>query len=259
MTYLNFLLLFVVLPTCLLIVLFQRHLTRHWLNCVGAMCIIAVVWTTPWDNYLVANNVWWYDKDLVLNIIIGYVPIEEYAFFVLQTLMTSLLFAGVLGVITPPNQPFRARYIDLAIFLIMSLILLVMIMLASGESKFNYLILEIGWLALPPLAIQWLFGLDIILYRWKVILISVLIPTLWLTAMDSVAIGAGTWSISKEQTLGIQLGGIVPIEEAIFFLITNLLIVQGISLLYLPEGWTRVEYLVYRRLNLDKKLNKYID
>ncbi|MBZ0308675.1 MAG: lycopene cyclase domain-containing protein, partial [Anaerolineae bacterium] len=97
MTYLNFLILFVLLPTLLMVTLFRQYLNQQWAKCVGALSLVAVIWTTPWDNYLVASGVWDYDRDLVLNIIIGYVPIEEYAFFVLQTLMTSVLFAGVLA------------------------------------------------------------------------------------------------------------------------------------------------------------------
>ncbi|MBZ0304445.1 MAG: lycopene cyclase domain-containing protein, partial [Anaerolineae bacterium] len=73
----------------------------------------------------------------------------------------------------------------------------------------------------------------------RVWLVSVLLPTLWLTTMDAVAIKAGTWTISEAQTVDFKLAGIVPIEEGIFFLITNLLIVQGMMLFYLPESWER--------------------
>ena len=55
-----------------------------------AHVIAAVVWTTPWDNYLVATGVWYYDPRLVTGITLGWVPIEEYTFFVVQTLITGL-------------------------------------------------------------------------------------------------------------------------------------------------------------------------
>ncbi len=48
--------------------------------------VAAVIWTTPWDNYLVASGVWRYDPSKVWNVILGYVPLEEYMFFVLQSL-----------------------------------------------------------------------------------------------------------------------------------------------------------------------------
>lgn len=264
MTYLNFLILFVILPSLLLGVLLRRHLNRRWWQCVGVLSVVALVWTTPWDNYLVANKVWWYDKDLVLNLIIGYVPIEEYAFFVLQTIMTSLWMAGVWVVVPAPERSRRAWSPSLALILIGSLMVLLLAMRLSGERQYNYLILEIGWLALLPLSVQWLYGLDIILHHWRAWLISVLLPTAWLTSMDSIAIGTGTWSISEEQTIGLKLGGLVPIEEAIFFLITNLLIVQGMILFYMPESWERAENLRLgwvkgARLIFDEKLDKHVD
>lgn len=253
MTYLNFLILFVILPTLLMLTLFRQYLNWRWWKCVGALSLVAVLWTTPWDNYLVASGVWEYDKDLVLNIIIGHVPLEEYAFFVLQTLMTSVLFVGVLAYSPEPAQPFRPWSLYPALLLIGVLTALVLAMLLSGNRQYNYLILEMGWLALIPFAFQWLFGLDIILYRWRVWLIAVLLPTFWLTAMDSVALGAGTWTINEEQTVGLKLGGVVPIEEGIFFLITNLLIVQGMMLFYLPEAWQRAEQI--RHWWKNQKLN----
>ena len=55
------------------------------------MTVIAVTYTTPWDNYLVFKKVWWYGPDKVVGVL-GYVPIEEYMFFVLQTIMSGLFF-----------------------------------------------------------------------------------------------------------------------------------------------------------------------
>ena len=54
-----------------------------------AHVVMAVLYTTPWDNYLVANGVWGYPAGKVIATI-GHVPIEEYLFFVLQTVITGL-------------------------------------------------------------------------------------------------------------------------------------------------------------------------
>ena len=56
---------------------------------LAAHVVIALSYTTPWDNYLVATRVWWYDPALVAGITLGWVPIEEYTFFVVQTRATS--------------------------------------------------------------------------------------------------------------------------------------------------------------------------
>ena len=43
--------------------------------------------------HLVATQVWWYDPQLVTGLLIGWVPIEEYLFFILQPLLTGLWLA----------------------------------------------------------------------------------------------------------------------------------------------------------------------
>ena len=62
-------------------------------------------------------------------------------------------------------------------------------------------------------------------------LAALLPPWLYLSAADYLAIGAGTWTIDPAQTTGILLGGVLPIEEVVFFLLTNVLIVFGMVLL----------------------------
>jgi cobalamin synthase len=37
--------------------------------------LLALVYTTPWDNYLVASGIWWYDPQLVTGITLGWVPL----------------------------------------------------------------------------------------------------------------------------------------------------------------------------------------
>jgi lycopene cyclase domain-containing protein len=92
MSYLFFLILFVGIPLAALIRMhfMWRSVRRIDLIAIAALGIVAVVYTTPWDNYLVASGVWYYNPALVLRIVIGYVPIEEYTFFVLQTVLTAL-------------------------------------------------------------------------------------------------------------------------------------------------------------------------
>jgi lycopene cyclase domain-containing protein len=64
---------------------------------------------------------------------------------------------------------------------------------------------------------------------WRTWPVAVAVPTLYLWFADRVAIGLGVWTISETFTLGIDLFGL-PMEEATFFLVTNLLVVQGLVL-----------------------------
>ena len=91
MTYLQFLAVFVGIPILVLLLLLRRDLRSvPWLA-IAAICIVALVYTTPWDNLLVAGGVWTYPKARVAGVVFGAVPIEEYGFFVLQTILASLL------------------------------------------------------------------------------------------------------------------------------------------------------------------------
>ncbi|HLG68972.1 MAG TPA: lycopene cyclase domain-containing protein [Chloroflexota bacterium] len=91
MTYLQFLAVFVGIPILVLLLLLRRDLRSiPWLA-IAALCIVALAYTTPWDNLLVASGVWSYPKERVAGAILGAVPIEEYGFFVLQTILASLL------------------------------------------------------------------------------------------------------------------------------------------------------------------------
>src|ERR1051325_3279672 len=60
-----------------------------WMG-ISVHVLLAVIYTTPWDNYLVATGVWYYNPKLVTGLLIGYVPIEEYTFFVLETILSGL-------------------------------------------------------------------------------------------------------------------------------------------------------------------------
>jgi hypothetical protein len=49
--------------------------------------------------------------------------------------------------------------------------------------------------------------------------------------LDIVALTDTTWSISPTQTTGVLFFGILPLEEVVFFFITNVLIVFGLTLI----------------------------
>jgi 15-cis-phytoene synthase/lycopene beta-cyclase len=53
---------------------------------------VAVVYTIPWDAYLIYAKVWTYPPNAILGPTLLRIPIEELFFFVIQTYMTSLLY-----------------------------------------------------------------------------------------------------------------------------------------------------------------------
>ena len=119
--------------------------------------------------------------------------------------------------------------------------------------SFTYLFLILIW-SMPVILLQWLLGADLLLKRWKVLVPAILFPTLYLTCVDSAALGSQTWTINPTQSLNIFIPIInVPIEEGIFFLVTNTLIVQGLILMWMPEMRDRIRTLARRMIRLARR------
>jgi lycopene cyclase domain-containing protein len=93
------------------------------------------------------------------------------------------------------------------------------------DERLTYLVLELGW-ALPPILLQWIAGWQLLQRQKRAWLLGILIPTAYLALADSTALGI-VWAISPQKSLGIFLGN-VPIEEVVFFFLTNTLIVQSV-------------------------------
>jgi lycopene beta-cyclase len=220
---------------------------------IGLHIALAVTWTTPWDNYLVATRVWWYDIALVNGATIGYVPIEEYTFFVLQPIMTGLWLIFLMPRLynSSDSKDYSNKRIRLIATLSTILIWLVSLgLLLSDMKQFTYLSLELVW-ALPPILIQLAFGADILWKQRKLVLSAIASVTVFLSLADLIAIGMGTWTIDPAQSTGILLTNILPIEELIFFLLTNILIVFGITLALADESKIRLK-------NLPIRLSQYL-
>jgi lycopene cyclase domain-containing protein len=62
---------------------------RHWILLAG-LSLVVVAWTSPWDNAAVAMGLWGFDRNRTSGVFLGLLPIEEYAFFLLQTWIASL-------------------------------------------------------------------------------------------------------------------------------------------------------------------------
>ncbi len=94
----------------------------------------------------------------------------------------------------------------------------------------TYLLLELGW-SLPVIALHWLRGWRMLWRVRKALLWATLVPTLFLSLADSVALEQRIWSVSSLKTTGLFVANL-PIEEIIFFATTNVIIVQSMLLLF---------------------------
>jgi lycopene cyclase domain-containing protein len=253
MTYVEFLARFIGIPLVVLLLLTWRdrrlgqtlplRLSSWPVRAVIlAHIVLAVLYTTPWDNYLVATDVWWYNPHLVTGLVLGWVPIEEYTFFVLQTLAMGLLIVFLAKRLPLPAQPItplasHPRLRAGAAAAVATFWLAALLILLSEWVQGTYLALILVW-ALPPVILQMALGADI-LWRYRTLIFWTLVPaTLYLGLVDSLAIGAGTWVIDPDQSSGLLLGRL-PLEEGVFFLMTNLLVVFGMVLVLAAETQQR--------------------
>lgn len=222
--------LFFVLPPILGLALIQpkpiagTRGRKAWLALL-LIVVVAFVYTTPWDNYLVWHDVWGYGKDRVVGTI-GYVPIEEYLFFMLQPILTGLWLYWLLARQHEAAQESSVR-LNVLLF-VLGVIVSVAGFLMLRSPTTLYLGLILAW-ATPVLTLQWAVGAAQLWNVKQLWLLGTLVPTLYLWVIDRIAIAQGIWHISDIYTTGLQLWGL-PIEEATFFLITNLMVVQGLLL-----------------------------
>jgi len=232
MSYLEFHLYLILPPILLMAVSLPQTLYQiggkraQW--ALPLIAVVAFSYTTPWDNYLVANNVWWYGENRVLATI-GYVPIEEYLFFVLQPILTGLFLFHVLSRWKATPQPTSRASVWGGFLTFITLSIAGLGLLLSDWSRGLYMGLVLFW-ASPLLAGMWLYDGQTLWAHRRTLTLAVGAPTLYLWVGDATAIGAGIWTISSEFTMGLSPFGL-PIEEATFFLVTNLLVVKGILLL----------------------------
>ena len=267
LTYAEFLLVFVVVPIGLLLAVgpgIRRTRRRPAVVGVGVILLLALSYTIPWDNYLISDGVWSYAEGTVL-LRLGHMPVEEYAFVVLQSVLTALwLYRRPLPDVEPsaarsssplgspdartdggrPLARFtlpglrrypgpRARLLGTLCWGAVTLVGLAMFV---GPSATVYMGATLAWAA-PGLAVQWATGGG---YLWRArrrLALAVTVPTLYLCLIDRLAVEWGLWQFSAAKLTGWTVLGL-PVEEATFFLLTNALVVHGLVLFHpFVEGW----------------------
>lgn len=256
MTYLQFHLVFLLPPIALMLWLARSDARRRVLPgsedprvqraSLGVLAALALVYTTPWDNYLVYRGVWGYPPGRVL-FTIGYVPIEEYLFFLLQTLLTGLVLLALSRRMPPPTTAplagraaWAARIVGATVFLVLAAVGFLLLRSESGL----YLGLILAWAA-PVAAVQWAAGGAELVRHARLVGTAIAVPTVYLWLADRAALELGIWWISDAFTTGIAPLGL-PLEEATFFLFTNVIVVQGLTLLVLLGPRLRARWVALR-------------
>jgi 15-cis-phytoene synthase/lycopene beta-cyclase len=224
--------------------------TRCWRG-IALTGQVAVVSTIPWDSYLIRTGIWSYPSHVIVGPKLFDIPLEEVFFFVVQTYNTSLLY---LLLSRPTFQPVylsaergashsRWRYARLAGQVFLLAVIAWGWRCIKDDSMGTYTGLILIW-AGPFLLLLWYDRRSPLrnpranrsrTLAYQLILslpltntaLPILLPTLYLWIVDTLALRRGTWVINTGTKYGVHLWDGLEIEEALFFFLTNALIVCG--------------------------------
>jgi lycopene cyclase domain-containing protein len=226
MTYLEFLAWFVVPPLAALTAYRLRtgSRDRYRLAGLGVLLVLALTYTTPWDNYLVGKEVWWYGEGTVAARI-WLAPVEEYLFIAAQTVLTGLWVQALPHDVDASFAPTKR---DAALGLLAGGVVGAVGAAFLFRDATFYLGAILAWAA-PVFALQWAVGWRYLTARPRLVAVAVLVPTLYLASVDRYAIAEGIWVLSDQYTTGLTVLGL-PVEEGAFFFVTNVFVTQGLVL-----------------------------
>lgn len=232
LTYLEVHLYYIIPPTICLFLLFYPILSKYEKNKIFILSLLAVVYTTPWDNYIVYRKAWWYRNDAVIAVI-GFIPFEEYLFFVLQTTLTTLWTS----LCTRQNlhalqlRPIERRkkilfyYLPLIIF---ASLFVWGLIYAIPNTKTFYLGCFLWW-SMPVVFLLWFIAGTYVINGIKTFAIAVIVPAIYLCYVDVIALKHDVWHINEATSLEIFPIANLPIEEIIFFFVSNSIVALASS------------------------------
>jgi lycopene cyclase domain-containing protein len=236
MTYLRFHLIFN-LP--LLIVLAAMTGLVPWTageaEALGLVLLAVLVFTTPWDNLAAKWGIWGFPREKY-SLRLGYLPVEEYAFFLLQSANVMLTVRALfhffpdwqLGVETEVSA---ATGICLGASVVPWIFIAIQLrwLRRKAGPRVNYAV-HLAWF-LPVIYAQWILAPQ--LFRAHAGLLALVTAAfgIYYTLADLAAVRAGTWFFDEKQITGVKLGGLLPWEEIAFFFLTSLLVAQSYLLL----------------------------
>jgi lycopene beta-cyclase len=197
---------------------------------LGVMLLIAILYTFPWDNHLIAMRVWSYRPTLLIGKTLDWVPVEEVTFFCLQTVLLALWLFWLMRRIAEKEPRPSILPLNITSAIVICCIWLVgIVVLFVHLPHATYIGWEIAW-ALPPIMLQVGFAADRLWQHRQLLTWAMLPMIMYLSVTDALAIHLGIWIINPQQSLGILLGGVLPLEEFIFYSVTTMLVVFGLIL-----------------------------
>lgn len=206
---------------------------------LGLVLLAVMVFTTPWDNLAAKWGIWGFPREKY-SFRIGYLPIEEYAFFLLQSVNVMLAVRAFFYFFPEWQTGLETTIGKWTLIYLGASVLpwaivtaqLVMLRRKAGP-RVNYAI-HLAWF-LPVIYAQWVLAPPLFLAHAGLLALVTALFGVYYTLADLVAVRAGTWFFDEKQITGVKLGGILPWEEIAFFFLTSLLVAQSYLLLLPPD------------------------
>jgi lycopene cyclase domain-containing protein len=204
----------------------------------GIVLLAVMVFTTPWDNLAAKWGIWGFPREKY-SFRIGYLPVEEYAFFIFQSVNVMLAMRALFHFV--PNWASGQGVLigkETLYCLAASVLPWIFIwfqlrwLRRRGGPCVNYAI-HLAWF-LPVIYGQWVLAPFLFLSHAGLLATVTFAFGIYYTLADIVAVRGGTWHFDEKQITGVKLAGLLPWEEIAFFFLTSLLVAQS-YLLLLPS------------------------
>lgn len=209
---------------------------------LATISTLAVIYTIPWSNYLAYHGVWSHSPERVLA-----VPVEKYVFLALQNILTGLWTLLCVRWSLPclsfnhDKQSYQfVRWIPILLMAVATVAGHVMAI--PGKNTF-YLGCILLWIS-PVFIILWYGAGNFFAKKMVSSSVSILVPTLYQCYVDKLLLKDAVLLTTNFTNLNAFISKDLLLEDAIFFFVTNALIVlavngfdksRGMIDTYLPE------------------------
>jgi lycopene cyclase domain-containing protein len=212
--------------------------TAEELAALGLVLLAVMIFTTPWDNLAAKWGIWGFPREKY-SLRLGYLPVEEYAFFLLQSVNVMLAIRALFRFF-PDWEVGQETEVGKWTLLCLGASLIPWLLVAMQLRwlrrhfglRVNYAV-HLAWF-LPVVYAQWVLAPWLFWAHAGLLALVTGVSGIYYTVADLAAVRAGTWFFDEKQITGVKLAGLLPWEEIAFFFLTSLLVAQS-YLLLLPS------------------------